>query len=130
MKIAVATNGETLEDMIVEEFEESTHLLIVETDDLSFEIHKNNIEKDKVGLGMTNIVKESDCEALIIGNIEQPAFELLADAQITRYRGAGYSAKDALVMMDNNRLQLIRNFKGGDETPHLHQNCSSNSHEE
>jgi predicted Fe-Mo cluster-binding NifX family protein len=131
MKIAVATNGNTLEDRVSNEFESSTHLLVVETEDRSFEVYQNDIRSCKTGLEMAKIIKECDCEAVITGSIGQVAFEEIADAQITRYMGAGLIAKDALNMMENYQLSIISEYKGGEGLFHIHtHNGSCNCSEE
>ncbi|XCH79139.1 MAG: NifB/NifX family molybdenum-iron cluster-binding protein [Candidatus Dehalobacter alkaniphilus] len=120
MKIAVATNGNSLEDRVPEMFEESAYLLVVETDDLSYEVYENPEHKGGSGLAMTNKIIEQDCEALISGSIEEPAFEALVKNQITRYLGANYSAKDAIKLMGLYQLELIREYNGKEWDPHAH----------
>jgi hypothetical protein len=48
-------------------------------------------------------------------NLVSEEFDIIADEEITRYDGHGYSVKDALILMDQNRLKLIRNVHGTDE---------------
>ena len=53
-------------------------------------------------------IAEEDCEAVITGPIGDKPFRILADRfQITRYFGAGLSAKEALDLMNRGRLPLI-----------------------
>ena len=60
-------------------------------------------------------VLEHNCEALITGTINQTAFNILADAQVTRYFGAGHSVKAALELSGKRLLKLIK-----DECPSDH----------
>lgn len=122
MKVAVAINGNTLEDLVAEEFEKSACLLIVETDDLSYEVYQNQEQIDGSGLAMAQKVFDEDCEALISGSIEKLAFEIIADAYITRYLGANYPAKIALELMENNQLELIQEYNGKEWDPN---NCEN-----
>jgi predicted Fe-Mo cluster-binding NifX family protein len=126
MKIAVAAKGSTLEDMIPDTFEESAFLLIVETDDGSYEAFKNPEVEGGAGLGMTREILKHDCEALISGSIGKPAFQELMIAQVTRYLGANCSATEALRLMDANQLDFIRVPKGEVWVPHRHDGDASN----
>jgi predicted Fe-Mo cluster-binding NifX family protein len=132
MKIAIATNGNTLESLVAEEFEQSAFLLIVETDDLSYKVYPNEEHTDGSGLAMTKKVIECDCEALITGSIEQLAFDELALAQVTRFLGANHSAKDVLNLMEAYKLNIIRDYKGGEGMfhEHHHHTCDCGHHEE
>jgi predicted Fe-Mo cluster-binding NifX family protein len=126
MKIAVAAKGSTLEDMIPDTFEESAFLLIVETDDGSYEAFRNPEGEEGAGLGMTREIMRHDCEAVICGSIESPAFQELMIAQVTRYLAANCSAAEALRLMDTNRLDFIRVPNGEVWVPHRHDGDSSN----
>lgn len=57
---------------------------------------------------MARKIVEQDCEAVVCGSIEKPAFEVLAAAQVTRYMGAGLVAITALRLMEEYQLDLIR----------------------
>jgi predicted Fe-Mo cluster-binding NifX family protein len=132
MKIAVAANGSTLEDLVPGTFEESPYLLIVETDDGSYEAFKNPEEGGGAGLAMTREIIKRDCEALISGTIEKPAFKELMIAQVTRYLAANCNATEALRLMDANQLDFIRVPNGEVWVPHRHDGDTSNcgGHEE
>lgn len=128
MKIAVASNGNTLEHVIPEEFEKSTYLLIIETDDLRYEVHAND-DIGGSGISMTQTLIASNCEALISGSIDQPAFDVLAIGQITRYWGTGLTAMEALQLMEKYKLDFIRDPKGGESgLNHDHQSCNCDDH--
>ncbi len=123
MKIAVAAGGRTLEDRVPDSFEQSPYLLIVETDDGSWEVYQNP-EKDGAGLALTREIINQDCEAVISGSIEKPAWQELMIAQVTRYLAVDCSAGEALRLMDANQLDFIRVPKGEVWDPH-HQDGDS-----
>lgn len=125
MKIAVAADGNTLEATIPGKFEESPFLLIVETDDGTYEAFKNPQAKGSAGLAMVKEIIKQDCEALISGTIEKQAFDKLMIAQVTRYLGVNCKAADALRMMDENRLDFIRVPNGEIWMPHIPGNGTS-----
>jgi predicted Fe-Mo cluster-binding NifX family protein len=120
MKIAVATKGRTLEDLVPDTLEESPYLLIVETDDGSLEAFKNPEGQGGTGTAMAKEVLRHDCEAVICGTIEKDAFEVLSTAQVTRYMGSNLRASDALRLMDAYELDLIRVPRGEVYDPSRH----------
>ena len=126
MKIAIAANGSTLQNLVPDTFEESAFLLIVETDDGSYEAFKNPEVEGSAGLAMTREILKHDCEALISGSIEKQAFEVLMKAQVTRYMGANCRAADALRLMDVNQLDFIRVPNGEVWVAHRHDYDTSN----
>lgn len=133
MKIAITANGNTLDNLVAEEFERSDFLLIIETDDLSYRVYANEELKSGSGLAMTKKVIEFNCEAIITGSIEQPAFDELAMYQVTRYFGANHSVMDALNLMEDYKLDIIREYKGGEgmahEQHHYACNCGHDNEE-
>lgn len=131
MKIAVAANGDTLESMVTEEYENSTYLLVVDINSLSFRAYPNEERGSSSELGITSRLIEHDCEALISGSIEQANFDAMVAAQVTRYNGANYSVNNALHRMETNQLEIIRDYKGGEGMPHEHHHdtCRCGNHE-
>ncbi|NLO96859.1 MAG: hypothetical protein GX091_02085 [Peptococcaceae bacterium] len=130
MKIAVATNGHTLEHTVAEKFEKSTHLLVVEMDDWSFEVYSKDSFPPPAELALVEIIIAKDCEAIITGSMERPSFEALAEQQITRYNGANYSARDALNLMEEYRLDYITTYEGELPMLHFHSSCGGHEHGE
>lgn len=127
MKIAVATLGNTLTSRVAGEFVKCTHLLIVDVETMSFQVFEHDPEKDEEGLALAKLVKDHNCEALIIGLIEGEPFELLAAEQITRYYGAGYTAEEALDLMERMELEIICDYVGS--PPHLHDHACDDTGE-
>lgn len=123
MKIGITTMGKELDSLVATEFESSPYYLIVETDDLSFQVYSNNEKSEGNGVTMAKAVVGSGCEAVITNRILQPAFDELAGACITRYAGESFSAKDALDLMEAYQLNLIRDYEGAD--PHIHDHHGS-----
>lgn len=120
MKIGISSNGTNLSHVVAESFEKSKYLLIVETDDSSIEVFENkDLDSDRIELAQKLI--DHDCEAIITGSIEQPAFDVIAVAQITRYNGVGYNIKESLRLMDEYKLNFIKDFEGSDDSDnHVH----------
>lgn len=115
MNIAVAAEGQSLDSQVSEKFEKCLYLLIVKMDDLSITAIKNDESfGDSSGENLANEVLKYDCEALITGNIQPKAFDILADAYVTRYLGVGYSVQKALELMEKMSLEFIKTFDGKD----------------
>ena len=113
MKIAVTADGKSLDSKVAEEFEECLYLLIVNMEDLNITAIKNdNLSESSSGEKLGNEVLKYDCEALITGKIRPLAFDKLADACVTRYFGIGNSVQNAIELMKNRSLKLLRNYDG------------------
>ena len=129
MNIGITAEGQNLDSIVSDRFAGCTYLLIVMIADDSIkgrvEISDitaiRNQEKDS-GLGLVKELIDYDCEAVITGELEPQAFNLIADACITRYNGAGYTVYQAIDFMENLELKLIRNLEGTDECDGSHHN--------
>jgi len=111
MKVAVTANGRDLSSMVYEAFENSPYLIVFETDDDSFEVYEENF---------TEVIVKENCEVLITGVIEAPAFEVIAENHITRLVGTSHEVKEAIVMMDRYQLSYIKGYNGEPEHNHDH----------
>lgn len=120
MKIALVTLENEMSSIIPNRFEDGNWLLICETEDSSFKSFENPELSRATGLDMTKIAIDENCEAVISGSVDGPAFEALAAEQITRYDGSGFAAKDAVRLMEENRLGYFRVPRGEIWTPHTH----------
>lgn len=121
MNIAVAADGKSLDSMVSGELKKCLYLLIVNMDNLSITAIKNDeLSESPSGENLANEVLKNDCEAIITGKIEPSAFDILADNCVTRFLGVGNSAQDALKLMEENSLKLIRNTEGTDECTEDH----------
>ena len=102
MNIAVAVDGNNLDSQVSEKFEKCVYLLIVNMNNLNITVINND---ELSGENLANEILKYNCEALITGNIESVAFDILADACVTRFCGAGYSVEKALELMENRSLK-------------------------
>ena len=119
MYIAISTQGKNLNSKISEEFNTCDYLLIVNLNTFEVEVIEN--EGNDSGEKLANAVIKYDCEAIITGKLNAIVFDILADACVTRYIGAGRSAKNAIGLMEKNKLEYIKNYNGTDECGgHVH----------
>ena len=98
MKIAMTMNGKELESSVASEFDTSQYLLVVRRSETAIE----SIEKieDLTAEQLAQRIIDLNCEGIITGNFKsQSAFDLLADACLTRFLGAGHSGWEVLELM-------------------------------
>lgn len=112
MFIAVAADEQSMDSPVSEKFTSCRYLLIVDMDNMEFKTWEN--KNDPRGETMAHKITEYDCEAIITGDLTPQAFEIIAGDCVTRYDGRGHTVKNALVLMQQRELKLIRNPEGTD----------------
>jgi predicted Fe-Mo cluster-binding NifX family protein len=128
MNIGITSNGQTLASKVSKTFEFCKYLLIVDTENLNIISSIKNDKEDRGNQLADEIIKH-DCEAIITGDLNTPAFYTIADAQITRYSGLGYSVKEAIKLMEDYSLDYIKNPEGTDDCDGDHQHDENHCHE-
>ena len=114
MYIAIAVDGDSLNSPVSEQFENCSNLLIVNVGNLDVRVIPNpETEGEVVGDRLAKELLKHDCEAVITGLIKLPAFDIIADGCMTRYNGVGHNAAEALELMNNYSLALVRDANGG-----------------
>ncbi|MBN1328205.1 MAG: NifB/NifX family molybdenum-iron cluster-binding protein [Candidatus Heimdallarchaeota archaeon] len=91
MKIAISTMGNTLNSDIDPRFGRCQNFIIVDTDDLSFEVITNEAQFDGHGAGLRssqNIINKG-IKAVISGSVGPNAFEVLKASNIYIYTATG-----------------------------------------
>jgi len=83
-----------------------------------FSVIKN--QENDLGIELVKELIKYDCEAVITGGLDPTTFNMIADACITRFNGAGFTATHALEMMGKHALELIRNLEGTEGCNGLH----------
>ncbi len=105
MLIAAAARGAELKAVIPEKYEDSTHLLIVETD--TMELTAVYEKQDENGLCFVQPIADVWCEAIVCGKIPQEIFAEIADLGVSRYKGAGLSVLEGVKGAEDNSLPLM-----------------------
>lgn len=122
MKIAITCENEQIGGKVPALFAASPFLMIIDAD--KNEIFKVYGKQDKENTVFAKKILEHDCEAVICGPIEKTPFDLLADAGVTRYNGAGMTVQEAYDNMNAYRLPWITDYIGGKGEPgHHHSDC-------
>lgn len=120
MNIAIATLGPETKSPVPEELSQATHLFLVDVE--QFQVTEI-IPAPKTGADVFFAKKTvaADCEAILCGDIEKQAFEILAKASVSRYNAAGCTPTQAVRLMNAYQLPVIREYKGGPGHTHHHQ---------
>lgn len=105
MLIAAAAQGRTLDARIAENYDESSHLLVVETD--TMEILELCEKEDVSGLSYLEPLERHWCEAIVCGAIPREIFGKIADLGISRYNGARLSVEEGIRGAENNTLPMM-----------------------
>lgn len=126
MFIAVAADDQSLESLVSEEFILCKYLLIVDMEKMNFKAVEN--EGDPLGELLARKISKYNCEAVITGGLTPQAFDIIAGDCVTRYDGRGHSVKEALALMDQCVLKLIRNPEGTDDCNSDHSEGNYSDH--
>ncbi|MGE5627390.1 MAG: NifB/NifX family molybdenum-iron cluster-binding protein [Solirubrobacterales bacterium] len=123
MYIGVTADGNNLKSNVAETFEQCEYLLIIDVDNLNIKsIIENKKQEESDGLKLADEIIKNDCEAVITGKIQSSAFNILADAYITRFFGTGSSVEKTIELMDKNKLILIKSCEGSEDCGGHHHN--------
>lgn len=100
-------------DVVTERLSEADKLLIIDEDEMS--VVKIILQERPEGrdVEFANQTVEYDCEAIICGKIDKEAFDIIADAGVSRYLGTGSEALKSIKLMQAYKLPLIREYDGG-----------------
>ena len=118
MKIAISAAGQNLESSIDERFGRCRYLIIVETDDMSYEVIENtNADlSTSAGIQSASLVASKGVEAVITGNCGPKAMQVFAATTIKVIIGQHGMVKD-----------VVEKFKRGDLSPSTRGNVPGKS---
>ena len=118
MKVAISTNGKDLESTIDERFGRCANFIIVETDDMSYEVIENtNAElSTSAGIQSASLVASKGVDAVITGNCGPKAMQVFAATTIKMILGQHGIIKDA-----------VEKFKSGELSASTRRNVPENS---
>ena len=130
MKIGIVTDKNTEDAVVAESLEKGGYLIVVETETMAAQAMISN---GGSGENFPQALIDYGCEAVVTGTIQQKAFDIIAEAQITRYNGYGLDIGTAAESAHFDILPLIVAFEGGKscrEMPHdhEHESCDCGHH--
>jgi len=118
MKVAVSAAGKNLESTVDERFGRCRYFIILETDDMSYQVIENtNADlSTSAGIQSASLVASKGVEAVITGNCGPKAMQVFAATTIKVIIGQHGMIKD-----------VVEKFKKGDLTPSTHGNVPGKS---
>ncbi|MFO7761071.1 MAG: NifB/NifX family molybdenum-iron cluster-binding protein [Thermodesulfobacteriota bacterium] len=108
MKIAITSNGKTLDSELDPRFGRAQYFLIVDTETMALEVVENtqNLNLPKgAGIQAGKTVADQGVEAVITGNCGPKAFSTLNSANIKVITGIGGKVKEAVEKFKSGNLQ-------------------------
>jgi len=108
MKIAVTSQGTSLDTQIDPRFGRAAYILIVDTDSLDFEVLDNNANVNAfkgAGIQAATMISEKDAEVLLTGYCGPKAFMTLQAAGIKVVSDISGTVKDAVMKFKSGNVQ-------------------------
>ena len=109
MRMAVSSTGNNLDSQIDPRFGRCSYFLIIETDDMSFEVVNNeNIALGGgAGIQAAQSVIEAGAEAVIARRVGPNAFQVLAAAGVKVYESGAASVEEAVAALKTGKLTAV-----------------------
>lgn len=115
MKIAVSSNGKTLDDKVDNRFGRAPYFIIVSPDEIEAIENPNTEAGGGVGVQTSQMLAEKKVDAVIAGNFGPKAYQVLAAAGIRVYRAEGQMVGEAI---DNVRKGVLEPAENANKTFH------------
>ncbi len=112
MKVAITTNGNTLDDALDSRFGRAPRFLIVDTDDNSFQVIDNAQgvgAPQGAGIQSAMTIAKTGVDAVISGHCGPKAFHVLSEAGIKVYNTDVMPVKEALKLLVDGKLTSANN---------------------
>ena len=106
MKIAISSNGSTLDSEVDPRFGRCSYFIIVDPDTMEWDAISNEAAQMGGGAGIkaAQLVADKGIEAMISGNYGPNAFQSLMAANIRLFTGASGSVRDAIDQYQKGQL--------------------------
>ncbi len=106
MKVAVSSQGKNLDASVDSRFGRCSYFIIVETDDLGFEVFENESAalSGSAGVQSASFVASKGVQAVLTGNCGPKAAQVFATADIDVHTGHKGIVKDAVIQYKNGTL--------------------------
>jgi len=105
MKIAVSSNGKTLEDQVDVRFARALYFLIIDGDQVEVVENPNLSAGGGVGVQTSQMLADKGVEAVIAGNFGPKAYQVLEAAGIKAYSVEGKKVKEAIELVKEGKIQ-------------------------
>ena len=106
MKIAVTSNGKTLESEVDPRFGRASYFIIVDSETMDFNVieNKNVAAAGGAGISSAKVVIDAGAEAVLTGNCGPNAERTLSAAGVKIYTGATGTVAEAVELFKNGKL--------------------------
>ena len=118
MLMSIATLEGAPAGIIPAHLEQARYLMIVEMDTHECLEVLDGRKKQKPDVFFARMTVNRNCEAIICGDIRKEAFDILSEAQVTRYNGAALQAQEIRKRV-NASLRLVGMYEYRMHAPHL-----------
>ena len=115
MKLAIPTDGTTLESEVCPAFGRTETFLIVDTETLSFEVMVNAAVHAQGGAGIlaAQSLVDAGAEAAIALHLGKNAADVMTSAGVPVYRGVAGSAADTVRRFNAGELSILQDVHPG-----------------
>lgn len=116
MHIAITSTNTSLERAVCAKLQQSPVLLILSVSDAGEILEHLPLPIEQghdAAMTTARTILQHRCEAVLTGDLPKAAFDLLADAGITRYQAVGLKVGEAVRAMNERLLDFIRSPQGG-----------------
>jgi len=106
MKIAISSSGQTLDSQVDMRFGRAAYFIIVETENMEFEVidNKNIAAAGGAGISSAKTVIDAEVKAVLTGNCGPNAQRTLSAADVKLYTGVSGTVSDAVEMFKTGSL--------------------------
>ena len=118
MKVAISSNGTTLESNVDTRFGRCPYFIFYNTGDDTFSHVENQSRQAMGGAGVqaAQMIVNQNVEAVITGNIGPNAYKVLSAASINVYSGTTGTVENAI---DRLKKDELKSSEGPDVVPHF-----------
>lgn len=111
MKLCISATGEDLDSNVDPRFGRSNYFVIVNSNDMSFEVIKNENSQAMGGAGIrtAELIAKKGANIVITGNIGPNAFETLKAAGVKVITGVDGKIKDVVNKYNQGLLEEVNN---------------------
>jgi predicted Fe-Mo cluster-binding NifX family protein len=109
MKVCISSSGTSLDSLLDPRFGRANYFIIVDTDNMEFDVIENPGASAGGGAGITaaQLIIDRGAEALITGNLGPNAMSVLSAANIGIYRGITASVRENIDSFKKGLLERI-----------------------
>ncbi len=107
MKIAISSSGKTLDSLVDSRFGRAEYFIIIETENMNFEVldNENAISGGGSGISTAKMVIDADAKAVLTGNCGPNAQKTLSAANIKLYTGVSGIVSEAIESFKKGELK-------------------------